>query len=47
MMLLPFRLFKVEDRTWQALVLYRSRTLARELGGQATELDTAEEHLVR
>lgn len=38
---------QVEERTWQALVAYRAKTLGRELDGQGTELDAAEDHLVR
>lgn len=38
---------QVEIRTWQALVAYRSKFLANEMGGQGKELDAAEHHLVR
>lgn len=41
------RPFQIETRTWQALVAYRSKILARELVGQGKELDTAEDYLVR
>lgn len=34
-------------RTWQALVVYRSRALAKELGGKGKELEAAEDYLVR
>lgn len=39
--------FQIEERTWQALVAYRSKILTRELGGKGKELDTAEDYLVR
>eukprot|EP00903_Cladosiphon_okamuranus_P011996 g11265.t1 len=38
---------EVEERTWQALVAYRAKTLVRELGVQGKELDAAEDFLVR
>ncbi|CAN0034680.1 unnamed protein product [Ectocarpus sp. 6 AP-2014] len=38
---------EIEERTWQALVAYRSKILTRELGGKGKELDTAEDYLVR
>lgn len=39
--------YQVEMRTWQALVVYKSKVIAKELGGQGRELDTAEGHLMR
>lgn len=38
---------QIEERTWQALVAYRSKTLTREIGGEGKELDAAENNLVR
>ncbi|CAM9188256.1 unnamed protein product, partial [Ectocarpus sp. 12 AP-2014] len=38
---------EIEERTWEALVAYRSKILTRELGGKGKELDTAEDYLVR
>lgn len=38
---------QIEERTWQALVAYRSKILTRELGAKEKELDTAEDYLVR
>ncbi|CAM9117583.1 unnamed protein product, partial [Pylaiella littoralis] len=38
---------EIEERTWQALVAYRSKTLTREIGGEGKELDAAENNLVR
>lgn len=37
----------METRTWQALVAHKSKVLAKEIGGQGRELDTAEDNLVR
>lgn len=41
------RISQIELRTWQALVVYRSKVLAKELGGQGKELGDAEDYLVR
>ena len=42
-----FWAFQIEMKTWQALVVYRSKVIAKELGAKVKELDAAEDYLVR